>query len=347
MKVLFFPHVEHYTLGLSRELTNYINIWILSVGRLETPSNQIILPNIPKIRGILRVFSLKILSKLFDVIHVNDAISGMYVKRYTGIYNKMIITEHGYPDPKLEHESTSYIASKERDALLHLYNKGVPIVTISNYSAQMLRKKYDIKVQKVIYHGLLDNFRFKEHRELKNDIPIILWASRLIPMKEPMILLEALKNIHKKLNFKVVIRGDGPLREIMEEYIRKQKLTNKIIFQNRVPFNRLPFLYDSATIFVHTSSYEPFGLCILEAMGSGLPVIVPKAGGAYEIAGPGAVNFSPHSSKDLGEKIMSILTDPDLYHRLSIKSLERSRFFTWQKSAKEYLMIYKRLYNRP
>jgi len=57
-------------------------------------------------------------------------------------------------------------------------------------------------------------------------------------------------------------------------------------------------------------------------------VIVPKSGGAYEVAGSAAISFIPHDPKDLSEK-----------------SLERARIFTWQKAAKEYLNIYKKLAN--
>jgi len=66
----------------------------------------------------------------------------------------------------------------------------------------------------------------------------------------------------------------------------------------------LPKLYESSSILVHTSSYEPFGFCVLEAMGMGLPVIVPKCGGAYEIAGSATIGFKPHDAMDLAEKLL-------------------------------------------
>lgn len=102
-------------------------------------------------------------------------------------------------------------------------------------------------------------------------------------------------------------------------------------------------MYELATILVHTASYEPFGFCVLEAMGMCLPVIVPRRGGAYEVAGPAAITFNPHDSLDLAEKIYMCLQNPDLYYKFSLKSLEHSKIFTWSKVAKEYLEIYEKL----
>jgi len=338
MRVLFAGHVEHYTLGLSRELTKYIDLWILSPHRFNTlPSKQIVLPNIRKVRGLLRIFSLKVLPKLFDLIHANNSLDGLHA----GTYHNLIVTEHTWPDPALRHKALRRHYIREREALLYLHEIGVPIITISNYCAQMLHKELGVKVHKVIYHGLLNEFRTNKPKELaKTNTPVILWVSRLVPIKEPMVLLEALKRL-KELNFKVLMVGDGPLKENVKEFARKNELTSKIKLVSAVPFQMMPNLYKSATILVHTAAFESFGFSVLESLGAGLPVIVPRSGGAYEIAGPAAVSFIPHDPKDLSEKITSLLSDPDLYHKQSEKSLERSQFFTWRKAAKEYLNIYK------
>ena len=340
MKVLFTEHVEHYTVGLSRELCKYVDLYVLGTHKSATVPKQIILPNVPKIRGLFRILSLRMLPRFFEVIHANDSQSGLN----TGASCKLLVTEHGWPEPEIEHASTRSYYVKERDALLRLHEIGIPIVTISNYSAGMLRRKFGIKVREVVYHGLLDEFREVEPKELAEDnVPTILWSSRFIPMKEPFVLLEALRILDRKLDFKVFLRGEGPLRKRIEEFIEENRLTHKIIFKAKVPFQRLPDLYNSSTILVHTSSSEPFGLCVLEGIGAGLPVVVPEAGGAYEVAGPAAVSFVPHNPEDLAEKITFLLSSPESYYKQSRKSLERSRCFTWAKAAKEYLRIYERI----
>lgn len=338
MKVLFTAHVEHYTLGLSRELIKHTDMCILSTQRFNIPCKHIILPNIPKLRGLYRKLALRISPTFFDIVHANNSLDGSSVSQT----DKLIVTEHGYPDPKFAPEAPRYY-TKERDALIRLYKAAVPIITISNYSASMLRKKLGVKVHKIIYHGLLNEFRNYKPKELaKTSVPVILWVSRFIPIKEPMVLLEAFRRL-KELNFKVIMVGDGPLKENIKFFIKKHGLTPKIEIIKKVPFQKMPKLYRSVNILVHTATCESFGFSVLEGMGVGLPVIVPKSGGAYEIAGNAAVSFIPHDPKDLSEKIEFLLSDPDMYYRQSQKSLERSRFFTWQKAAKEYLAVYKKI----
>ena len=218
---------------------------------------------------------------------------------------------------------------------------GVPIVTISNYSAEMLRKLYGIKVRKVIYHGLLENFISKpkaapiKHR--------ILYVSRLVSAKEPFVLIKALNRIRNKLKFKAIIRGDGPLLDIVNRYIHQDDLDDCIHILGKVPFSKLPNLYNSCTIFVHTCSREPFGIAVLEAMGCGLPVIVPEEGGSLEVAGDAALIFKPGDYEDLAEKLLFICNDVSLYEKLSKKSIERAKIFTWKKAAMEYLKVYNSL----
>lgn len=324
-----------------QSLAEYVDLWVLSSIRLKGISKQLVLPNVRKIRGVARLLALKTLPKLlFDLMHANDSYSGLLM----GAYDRVIVTEHGWPDPNFQHESIRQYYLKEMRALLSLYEIGVPIVTISNFTASMLRKRFGVKVYKVIYHGLLNHFKMKTPRTLSKRTPVILWISRLIPLKEPDVLLEALRilNYKYRLNFKVVIRGDGPLKNAMQNKISRLSLANKVIFMGKVPFYALPKLYESASILVHTSSYEPFGFCVLEAMGMALPVIVPKYGGAYEVAGSAAIGFNPHDPLDLAEKIFTCLENPEYYYSFSIKSLERSKFFTWSKAATEYLQIYKK-----
>jgi glycosyltransferase involved in cell wall biosynthesis len=343
MNVLFIPHVEHYTIGMAQHLSQHVDFRILSASRLNERGmyHQLILPNIKGVRGVIRIFALKTLPRiLFDVIHTNDSWSGFCSSAHDGL----IVTEHTWPDPYVQHASAMKYYMKERCALLYLYEIGVPIITISNFNSNMLKKRFGVKCYKVIHHGLLDCFRTKAPRTLKKGIPTILWISRLVPLKEPEVLIAALKILKEKyaFNFKTIICGDGPLKSYMQYMINKFSLAARVRFIGKVSFYEMPKLYESASILVHTSSYEPFGFCILEAMGMALPVIVPKYGGAYEVAGTAAIGFKPHDPSDLAEKIYTCLQDPSYYYKSSAKSLERSKFFDWSKTAAEYLKVHKK-----
>ncbi|MEM2930461.1 MAG: glycosyltransferase family 4 protein [Thermoproteota archaeon] len=340
MRVLFTPHVAHYTIGLSQELSKYLRLVLLTDRRFDTPSKQVVIPNlpIPNFKGLVKWFFFRPFSPLFDVIHVNSSQEGLFA----GNFGKLVVTEHGWPDPKLVEKSELQYYLKERDALIQLYKEGARITTVSNYSAEMLKRIYGIRTHRVIRHGLLEMFLSHTPKEASKE-QRVLWVSRLVSMKEPLVFLNALVRIRDKLSFKAFLRGDGPLRRALENYVNKNGLEGKVFFKNRVDFRKLPNLYDSCSIYVHSCSREPFGLSILEAMGSGLPVIVPSSGGAYEVAGEAALAFKPQDPEDLAEKISSLACDAELYEKLSRKSLERARKFTWKKAAKEYLEVYKEI----
>uniref|UniRef100_A0A7V4CPN9 Glycosyltransferase n=1 Tax=Fervidobacterium pennivorans TaxID=93466 RepID=A0A7V4CPN9_FERPE len=69
-------------------------------------------------------------------------------------------------------------------------------------------------------------------------MPIILRISRLIPSKEPDVLLDALKILNNKykLKFKAITRGEGPLRGLIQRKINRYNLADKVSFVGKIPF---------------------------------------------------------------------------------------------------------------
>ena len=111
----------------------------------------------------------------------------------------------------------------------------------------------------------------------------------------------------------------------------------------RIPFKKLPEIFHTSSIYVHTAPTEPFGLAIVEAMASSLPVIVPSAGGADEVAGYAGLRFQPDNPEDLAEKIITLMDDRDEYCRQSELSYKRSKEFSWEKASVKYCEIYQKL----
>jgi glycosyltransferase involved in cell wall biosynthesis len=78
-------------------------------------------------------------------------------------------------------------------------------------------------------------------------------------------------------------------------------------------------------------------------MGSGLPVVVPNSGGAAEVAADAGLKFRARDAEDLADKLLAVMRDPELYERLSMKSIERAKAFSWEKAAERYLQLYKKV----
>ena len=101
--------------------------------------------------------------------------------------------------------------------------------------------------------------------------PLLFFLGRLVYYKGINILIEAMKNLDAHL----IIGGDGPLRNELENLVRRSGLTSKVTFAGNIPTEELRKYYQAADLFVlpSTDTSEAFGMVMLEAHASGIPVI--------------------------------------------------------------------------
>lgn len=101
-------------------------------------------------------------------------------------------------------------------------------------------------------------------------------------------------------------------------------------------------LYNIATVFVMPSTYEGFGLPILEAMACGCPVITSKEGSIPEVAGDAAYYVDAYNIDSIPEGIRKVFSNADLRKELSEKGIKQAKKFSWKKTAEETLKAYKK-----
>lgn len=106
---------------------------------------------------------------------------------------------------------------------------------------------------------------------------------------------------------------------------------------------RLDALIRGADLFVHPSLYEGFGLVLLEAMARGTPVLAARATALPETGGDGAAYFDPTEEADLGRQLSRLLGDPDARAELGRDGLARAGEFSWTRTARETLAVYREL----
>jgi len=100
-------------------------------------------------------------------------------------------------------------------------------------------------------------------------------------------------------------------------------------------------LYRLATVFVMPSLYEGFGLPIIEAMQSGLPVVTTKEGSLPEVGGEAVYFVDANSEESIVEGISEVFNSTQLQKDLSQKGLEQAKKFSWKKTAEETVSVYK------
>ena len=124
--------------------------------------------------------------------------------------------------------------------------------------------------------------------------------------------------------------------------IERLGVKDAVHFTGYVNFADLPALYNLGEFFVFPSLYEGFGLPVVEAMASGVPVITSNTSSLGEIAGDAAETIDPTSTDALADAIYRLATEPELRRELVRRGLERSRAFSWERTAKEMLAVYHR-----
>jgi len=165
--------------------------------------------------------------------------------------------------------------------------------------------------------------------------------------------VEKRKNLHRLLQAYARLLEVGESRPLVivgvtsrrypeiDEALRQLRLESHVFFTGYVPDADLPALYSGADLFVFPSLYEGFGLPPLEAMACGTPVVCSNAASLPEVVGDAGLLVDPYDVEGLAEAMHRVLTDADLREELRRRGLARARQFTWERTARETVAVYR------
>jgi len=137
-------------------------------------------------------------------------------------------------------------------------------------------------------------------------------------------------------NIKLMIIGEKKwwTADINNAY-EKMKNKTDVIFKGHTEPEELKNIIPSALVMIYVSFFEGFGIPIIEAMRSGVPVITSQSSCMPEIAGGAALLADPFSINSISQQMEKVASDKEVREELIVKGLERSREFTWDKTAKK------------
>lgn len=147
--------------------------------------------------------------------------------------------------------------------------------------------------------------------------PTVLWVGRLMPRKAPLLALRAFALLRRSLPARLVIAGDGPLRQQLESSIAELGLQKDVVLLGRVPWAEVKSIYDSSSVFLFTSLRDSSGSQFLEALGRGLPAVALDHHGIGDLdVGPAAVKVALPRNPDelpgrLADALQTVVTGPD------------------------------------
>ncbi len=145
--------------------------------------------------------------------------------------------------------------------------------------------------------------------------------------------------------FVLAIGGVGKRRNL-KRIKEAAKNYNLVITGQSIPWlevQELELLYQSASVLLYASVYEGFGIPILDAFSSNLPVITSNISSMPEVAGDAAIYVDPFKVEDIEEKLNLIMEDNTLRESMIKKGLRRVKEFSWEKCAEQTVRVYKSL----
>lgn len=224
--------------------------------------------------------------------------------------------------------------------LLHLYQKAHAIknadviITVSNNTKKDLLEYYpeiQEKNIKVVYNGVSDDY-FPLELSNSNFRNSILYVGSRETYKNFKNLVEIL---HELDNFNLIVVGSSLNKnEIMYLDIM---LKNRWQGFSHLNNNELNNLYNSVFALAYVSSYEGFGIPLLEAMKAGCPFIALNNSSIPEVAGDAGVLIDSLNSTDFISAINKIV---DFREDIIEKGYSRVKLFSWDKNYEETLKIY-------
>lgn len=224
------------------------------------------------------------------------------------------------------------------------------IIAISQQTKQDLVHFFDIAPETidVIYQGCHPAFKQDVSSEVfasiqqKYNLPstFILNVGSIEPRKNAFQIVKAIENLDIPL---VIVGKETSYSNEIKRYIAEKKMENTVLFRKVDNMEDLAVLYKRASIFVYPSSYEGFGIPIVEALYSGTPVITSNTGVFPEAAGPFSYFINPEQVDQIRYAIESILTSTDMQHEMKENGLVYAQQFNDDVLAQKWMDVYTQL----
>jgi len=291
-----------------------------------------------------------IFSYLIYVYHKNPIISKIFNRKISN--TNLLLTYHSWvtkssillrqrkiPEIYICHEAPREFYDKEyianftfKDKLANLVrlgikkidkknvlaNKNLTIIANSKFSAKTIYEIYGIK-PRIIYPGI-NLAKFGKYQPIDKRNDQILCVGSVNKLKNQKYILELISKIDKTKKPKVVIIGNGgDSRYINEMYKYAKKNDIDLVIKKNISDKEVVREYKKSKIFCYAPINEPFGIVLIEAMRSGLPIIVSDVGGGYnEVVSPlNGLILSPNNELEWSVAIEKLLGDKKLWKKYS------------------------------
>jgi len=191
-------------------------------------------------------------------------------------------------------------------------------ILLEDDKKEVVRKKYDLPEKYILYLGTIEK------------------------RKNALTLIKAYLNTNPKIPLLIAGRPTDYLSEI-DEFLKLNPVGDRIIFRHNIESADLPALYQSASLFTYPSVFEGFGIPILEALYSGVPVITSTGSCFAETGGDAALYCDPYDVDQMSECISKVLNNPETRKSMIKKGFKYAGKFNEINVASNLMKVYQNL----
>ena len=285
-----------------------------------------------------------------EIVHVHYAIPHAYagymakqMLAQEGIFIPMVTTLHG-TDITLVGSHPFY-----KPAVTFSINNSDAVTSVSQSLKDDTLRLFNIKKEIEVVPNFIDTKKYENlysncERELiaSNNEKIITHISNIRKVKRVDDVIEIFYRIQKELPAKLVIVGDGPEKESLENLCKKKGIDEKVLFVGNS--HEVDKILCFSDLFILPSEHESFGLVALEAMVCGVPVISSNAGGLPEVNIHGESGYLSDVGNvdEMAKNALKILENNDTHQLFKRKAKENAQRFETKLIVPLYEEIYKK-----
>ncbi|PKP41360.1 MAG: hypothetical protein CVT93_08510 [Bacteroidetes bacterium HGW-Bacteroidetes-10] len=241
------------------------------------------------------------------------------------------------------------IVNKEEKAFFENYRKNQTrsliksnsVIFLSDYSQKTVSEVVkNIKDSIVISHGLDPVFlqHYKRSYEIGNKVKL-LYVSPIYIYKHQIEVIKAVKILKETIGVDVQLNligeGNPETHALVKALIKSENLSDSVYLFGHMEYEKLMKEYNSADIFIFASSCETFGITILEAMGSRLPIVCSNRTGLSEILKDSGIYFDPEIPDSIADALKKIILDRNLRETLGERAYQYAVHYSWERCALE------------
>lgn len=221
-------------------------------------------------------------------------------------------------------------------------------VTTPTYSAAALLDDVGLKLKVLPLSNGIDLKRFSPPSSIPKGRPKMLFVGRVDREKEIDVIIRAMPKILQEVELEFVLGGKGKERKNLEKLAVELGVEKNVKFAGFISDGDLPDFYKRGSLFVIAGQAELQSIATMEAMATGLPVVVADAMALPELCrdGENGFLFAPRDSDAFASAVIKIFTVPGLREKMSAKSLEIIQNHDINRVMEQFENLYKESINQ-